>query len=62
MRQKYIIHTRDIRAVLHNMLGSAEFSGKFDYQAYEEFVHGKRRYSNFMSGQFAWDESVRMQR
>ena len=58
MRRSFMVHARDICQVMHNLLGNAEFDGKFDYVAYEEFVNGKRRYSNFMSGQWATKESV----
>jgi hypothetical protein len=57
--EKFTVHTRSVRTVLRNILGTRELDGKIDYAAYEEFVQPDvRLYGNFMSGQWAYKESV----
>lgn len=57
----YEVHCRNTQTVAHNMLSSAEFDGMFDYVAYQEYMEGseERRYSNVMSGDWAFKKSVR---
>lgn len=58
-RQTYVVHTHNIRTVLHNILGTREFNGKFDKIPYAEYTgYQVRRYSNFMSAQWAYNEAV----
>ena len=58
-RATYVIHTRNSLTVVNNMVGSADFKGKFDYAAFEEYTGSlTRRWSNVMSGQWAWEKSV----
>jgi hypothetical protein len=60
MRQSYTLYARNTRTVAHNMLSSADFRDKFDYTAFEERESsGQRTWSNFMSGTWAWRQSVR---
>lgn len=56
----YQVHCRNTRVVAHNMLSSVDFDGKFDYTAYQEYMEGseERRYSNVMSGDWAFKKSV----
>ena len=59
-RQTYIVHRRDPLATFENTLRNTEYKRTFDPAAYREYTHdGKRIFSNFMSGLFAWKESVR---
>ena len=56
---KYDVHFRDPRIVLHNQLGNPDFTNEIDFAAKE--VHdenNKRRYKDFMSGDWAWRQSV----
>lgn len=57
--ETYRVFCRNTRTVAHNMLSSADFDGQFDYAAYEEYDRsGIRRYSNVMSGKWAYRKSV----
>ncbi|KAJ7657538.1 hypothetical protein B0H17DRAFT_1171932 [Mycena rosella] len=60
-RQSYEIWYRDPETVIANMLDNPDFDGAFDSAPY---VHldsdGKRRWSDFMSANFAWKHSDRI--
>jgi len=58
MREKYEVWFRDPREIVHNILGNPEFSSGIDYIPYRDFVNGKRRWSEFMSGDWAWQQAV----
>jgi len=59
MREEYEVWFRDPREIVHNILGNPEFSNGIDYIPYCDFVNGKRRWSEFMSGDWAWEQAVR---
>jgi hypothetical protein len=65
-RDRWTVHTRDMLEVVHNLLSNSEFRDHFDYTARREHVRSpdepntwQRRYSDVMSGDWAWQESVR---
>lgn len=58
MNHKYEVWHRDPRKVVHDLLATSEFDGSFDYTPYREFAEGKRRWSDFMSGNWAWKQAV----
>ncbi|KAJ6622418.1 hypothetical protein B0H10DRAFT_2175040 [Mycena sp. CBHHK59/15] len=54
-RQEYEIWYRDPDVVIRNMLDNPDFDGEFDTTPYVQLDrNGKRRWSDFMSGNFAW--------
>jgi hypothetical protein len=54
------VYYRDPDIVLSNMLDNPDFNGLFDYAAYVGLDKaGKRYWSDFMSGNFAYRRSVR---
>ncbi|KAJ6506530.1 hypothetical protein C8R45DRAFT_508629 [Mycena sanguinolenta] len=58
MTQEYHLCTRDLREVLHNQLATTSFKDHVDYVPYRQFNHaGKRVWSNFMSGDWAWKQA-----
>ena len=58
-KKKYEVWYRDPDTVLANILSNPDFDGEFDYQPYVELDEkGQRRWSNFMSGNHAWNNSV----
>lgn len=58
-RQTYIVHTRNVLAIVKHMAANPEFDGKWDYSPFEEFTpSGSRRWSDFMSGHWSWKEAV----
>ena len=59
MREKYEVWFRDPREITHNILGNSDFSNGIDYIPYRDFVGGKQRWSEFMSGNWAWEQAVR---
>ncbi|KAI0064201.1 hypothetical protein BV25DRAFT_1914428 [Artomyces pyxidatus] len=58
--EEYIVHTRNIRTVLHNMASSPDFNGKWETRPYQEFANGARRFSNLMSGNWAFRQADRI--
>ncbi|KAJ8495314.1 hypothetical protein ONZ51_g1758 [Trametes cubensis] len=55
MNETYELWYRDPRKVALKMLADPTFDGHFDYAAHREFTaKGERRYSNLMSGNWAW--------
>ena len=50
---------RNPRQVIKNILATTDFDGHIDYAAYQEFSDDKRQYSNLMSGDWSWRQSVR---
>ncbi|KAJ7868968.1 hypothetical protein B0H14DRAFT_3132512 [Mycena olivaceomarginata] len=57
MTFEYEIWYRDPDVVIRNMLGNPDFDGEFDTTPYVELDrHGQRRWSDFMSGNFAWKQ------
>ncbi|KAI0043309.1 hypothetical protein FA95DRAFT_1498828 [Auriscalpium vulgare] len=55
--EEYVVHTRDIRAVLHNMAGSPDFNGKWESRPYQEYRNGQRHLANLMSGNWAFRQA-----
>jgi len=59
MQETYELCYRDVRLLLQSQLANPEFKDHFDYEPYQEFGQdGDRFLSNFMSGDWAWLESV----
>ena len=59
MKETYDVWFHDPREIVHGILGNPDFSGGMDYTPYHDFVDGKRRQSEFMSGDWAWRQAVR---
>jgi hypothetical protein len=58
-REEYEICYRDPDAIIRDMLDNPDFNGQFDYAPYVELdKSGKRRWNNFMSGNFSWRHCV----
>ncbi|KAJ6622755.1 hypothetical protein B0H10DRAFT_1873823 [Mycena sp. CBHHK59/15] len=56
-RQEYEVWYRDPDMVIRNMLDNPDFAGEFDTTPYVELDRdGQRRWSDFMSGNFAWKQ------
>ena len=60
MTAKYQVWYRDPRKVIHNIFANPDLVEGIDYVPYHEFKDGKRRYSDFMSGDWAWNQCVRI--
>jgi len=56
----YDVWYRDPRQIIKNILASPDLGGHVDYVVYQEFNGEKRQYSNLMSGNWAWRQSVRL--
>lgn len=62
-RVKYELIVRDTRTVVDNMLANTDFVDHFDYVPYQEYESPDSdnvRYSNGMSGQWAYRVAVRL--
>jgi hypothetical protein len=59
MVTEYELWFRNPREVIKAILANPEFDGHVDYSTYQEFENLQRRYSNVMSGDWAWQQSVR---
>jgi hypothetical protein len=58
MTTAYDVWYRDTRQLVHGMLANHDFNGEFDYIPFREFDSQKRRrWRNFMSGDWAWKEA-----
>ncbi|KAH9910902.1 hypothetical protein B0H21DRAFT_782479 [Amylocystis lapponica] len=57
MTAEYQIWCHDPRIVARHMLANPDFDGEFDYSPYREFLANERRYSNLMSGNWAWQQA-----
>jgi len=58
MTTTYDVWHRDPRQLLHNILANQDFHGEFDYSPFREFdVMKRRRWRDFMSGEWAWKEA-----
>lgn len=61
MDDTHTVQFRDPRAVIHNMLANPDFKDEIDYGPLHEFDHqGNRRLKNFMGGDWAWRQAVRL--
>lgn len=59
MLDKHQVYYRDPKTVVENMLRNPDFNGEFDYSPYVEYgLDGKRRWSDFFSGDWVWNQSV----
>jgi len=61
MDATYELNVRNILVLLEEMLANRDFDGHFDTRPFREYdSDGKRCWSNFMSGDWAADEAVRL--
>ena len=62
MADEHEIWFRDPHEVVKNMLANPDFDGHFDCTPYtEKDSKGSRRWKDFMSGDWAWDQAVSVQ-
>ena len=58
-RQEYQVWFRDPDTVIKNMLDNTDFDGQIDYAPHAVTdTAGKRRWKDFMSGNYAWRKAV----
>ena len=60
MYDTYDVWYRDPHQVIHNILATSEYKDEMDYVPYREYdaTDDKRRWQDFMSGDWAWEEAV----
>jgi hypothetical protein len=58
MLKEYTVYFRDPLSVVRSMISNPDFKGQFDYAPYREFEDGKRRWTDLMSGNWAWKQAV----
>jgi len=60
MEEKYEVWFRDTLAVAEQQIGNPDFDKEMDYAPKRVSHKGKRRYKDFMSGNWAWEQAVRL--
>ncbi len=61
MTDQHEVWYRDVHTIVKHMLSNPDFNGKIDYGPIREFsAQGNRRFRNFMSGDWAWKQAVRL--
>ena len=58
MLNEYMVYFCDPLSVVWSMIANPDFQGQFDYALYREFEDGKRRWTDIMSGDWAWKQAV----
>ena len=60
MSDVYDVWYRDPCQVVHNLLGRTDIKDEMDFVPYREFdaMNDQRRWEDFMSGDWTWDEAV----
>lgn len=51
---------RDPRRIIHHIFANPEFASGIDYAPHRDFQDGERQYCDFMSGNWAWEQCVRL--
>jgi len=61
MTESCEVYYRDPRIAVQNILSDTTFKDGINYVPYQEFGHGgEHRYENFMSGDWAFQQAVRI--
>lgn len=61
MNSSYDIWFRDPLTLVQNMLSNPDFNNEFDYAPFQEHdFNGNHRFQDFMSGNWAWKQAVRL--
>lgn len=61
MDADYEVHFQDPRAVVREMLHNSDFKSDFDFVPYREYSgNGGRRWQDFFSADWAWNQAVRL--
>jgi hypothetical protein len=58
MTTDYQVWYRDPRKVIHHIFANPDLANDIDYVPYRDFEDGKRRYCDFMSGDWSWRQCV----
>ena len=58
MLKDYTVFFRDPLAVVRKIISNPDFNGQFDHAPYMEFEDEKQRWSDLMSGKWAWKQAV----
>ena len=60
MTTEYQLWYRNPQEIIHHILANPELVDGIDCAPYREFKNNNHRYSNFMSGDWAWRQCVRI--
>ena len=61
MTAEHTVWFRDPRKVVQNLLANADFMGETNLAPHRDYdAAGRRQYSDFMSGDWAWEQAVRI--
>ena len=61
MTAEYEVWHRNPHNIIKNQLANPDFKDKINYMPYQEFIEsGDRKWQNLMSGNWAWNQAVRI--
>ena len=59
MVENFVVHYRDPREIVKNMIANPDFKNEIDFASYREYdERGRRRLRDFMSGDWSWRQAV----
>jgi Plavaka transposase len=58
MDYEYEVWFRDPEKLVQELIANPDFVDEFDYVPYHEYHNGLHRFSDFMSGDWAWKQAV----
>ncbi len=60
MRDRYEVWHRNAFDVVAEMVANRDFDGEFDYAPFQEYHEENHHFQDFMSGNWAWRQAVRV--
>lgn len=60
MDDRQVIWYRDPLLILKRVIANPDFDKEFDYVPYHKYAHGVHQFRDFMSGNWAWKQVVRL--
>ena len=60
MTTNYQVWYRDPRSIIHSIFANPDLAGNMDYVPYHQFENDEWRYCDFMSGNWAWRQCIRL--
>jgi Plavaka transposase len=58
MDNEYVVWFRNPEHLVQDLIANPDFVDEFDYVPYHEYRNGLHRFSDFMSGDWAWKQAV----
>jgi Plavaka transposase len=58
MTMQHEVWFRDPRSLTKVIISNVQFKDQFDYTPFQEFMNDKQQWTDFMSGDWAWEQAV----